>query len=140
MNKVEIIITNNRIPELKAKFPNLVQEIIDKTALDVQRFAIELMQMPKSGRTYKRGSKSHQASAPGEAPAIDTGNLVNSIEVKHPKKLLATVGPSDVEYAAVLEFGSEDGKIAARPFMSPAAEKARPKFIQALMQLESRLR
>jgi hypothetical protein len=85
MNKVEIIITNNRIPELKAKFPNLVQEIIDKTALDVQRFAIELMQMPKSGRTYKRGSKSHQASAPGEAPAIDTGNLVNSIEVKHPK-------------------------------------------------------
>jgi len=140
MSRVEIVITDNRIPELKVKFPNLVQAIIDKTAMDVQRFAIELMQMPKSGRTYKRGSKSHQASAPGEAPAIDTGNLANSIQVKHPKKLLATVGPGDVEYAVPLEFGSENGKLMARPFMGPAAEKARPNFIQALTQLESRLR
>jgi hypothetical protein len=34
---------------------------------------------PKTGRVYRRGRKTHRASAPGEPPAVDTGDLVKSI-------------------------------------------------------------
>ncbi len=40
------------------------------------------MRGPKSGRVYRRKSVVHRASAPGEAPAIDTGILRFSIAVK----------------------------------------------------------
>jgi hypothetical protein len=38
----------------------------------------------KTGRTYKRynPTRTHRASAPGEAPASDTGNLVSNIMVQ----------------------------------------------------------
>lgn len=36
----------------------------------------------KTGRTYKRRSVIHQASAPGEYPASDTGRLANSFSVQ----------------------------------------------------------
>jgi HK97 gp10 family phage protein len=63
----------------------------------------------------------HQASAPGEPPAIDTGNLVNSIKTElvssNEQSALAQVG-TGVEYAEPLEFGTS--RIAPRPFMRPA--------------------
>ena len=46
----------------------------------------------RSGKTYKRGSKTHQASAAGEFPKTDTGNLVNNITVERDGKHAVTVG------------------------------------------------
>jgi HK97 gp10 family phage protein len=89
----------------------------------------------KSGRTYKRGNVVHRASAPGEAPASDTGRLVNSINTEV-SGLEATVkaGGGIVTYAKHLEHGTRH--IAARPFMFPALEKSkafiRTRFEQAL--------
>src|SRR4051794_3668243 len=80
----------------------------------------------KSGRTYKRGNVIHRASAPGEAPASDTGRLVNSINTEVNKSALEAVvkaGSGLVKYAKYLEFGTF--KIAARPFMFPALEKSK---------------
>jgi len=79
----------------------------------------------KSGRTYKRRTVSHKASAPGEAPASDTGRLVNSLHAQAggPGEALAIAGSSSVKYAKMLEFGTS--KIAARPFMIPALEKSK---------------
>ena len=39
---------------------------------------------PKSGRTYEKYNprRTHKASAPGQAPASDTGNLVRNIIVR----------------------------------------------------------
>jgi hypothetical protein len=83
----------------------------------------------KTGRIYKKSKtgKSHQASAPGEAPASDTGNLVNSIEARIENK---TTGVVDIgaEYAAPLEFGTEDKRIARRPFVTPSVEEHRESF------------
>ena len=80
----------------------------------------------KSGRVYKRRSVTHRTSAPGEAPASDTGRLVNSLhaEAGNPGEALAIAGGSSVKYATTLEFGTS--KMAARPFMVPALEKSRP--------------
>jgi hypothetical protein len=70
----------------------------------------------KSGRIYKRGNKTHQASARGEAPAIDTGFLANSIQTEFPNRTtgIVTVG---AEYGRVLE------EILDRPFVRPAIDK-----------------
>lgn len=67
----------------------------------------------------------HTASAPGQAPASDTGTLVNSIYVDRDGVARMTVG-SRLAYAAYLEFGTR--KIAPRPAWVPAVEKARPEF------------
>ena len=81
----------------------------------------------KTGRTYRRGNVTHRASAPGEAPASDTGRLVNSINSSLTGSSLTAVtvaGRGTVKYAAVLEFGTS--RIAPRPFLFPALERTKP--------------
>lgn len=79
----------------------------------------------KTGRVYRRRTVTHRASAPGEAPASDTGRLVNSITAYPAKagEAVAVAGRGSVKYARMLEFGTT--KISARPFMLPAMEKSR---------------
>lgn len=89
---------------------------------------------PATGRVYAKYSprRSHQASAPGETPASDTGRLASSITVKFDVDALgATVGvhgdsQGNADYAARLEFGTKD--MAARPFLFPAFERVKRKF------------
>lgn len=133
----EIVITDNRIPELQKRFPEVVQAIVDKTAFDLVALALGSMRGPKHGLLYPRGKKMHRASAPGEAPAMDTGNLANSFEVEHPDSCEAIVSVHG-EYAQYLEFGTEH--MAPRPFLTPAANKVRGKFLEALEQLEAKLK
>jgi len=88
----------------------------------------------KTGRVYQRGTVSHTASAPGQAPANDTGRLVNSFNVSQSADKLAVQiksGGATVDYAVALEYGTE--KMAPRPFMKPALEKSRA-FIEARME------
>jgi HK97 gp10 family phage protein len=80
----------------------------------------------KTGRVYKRGNVTHRASAPGEAPASDTGRLVNSFvtglnRVAGGLSSFIIAGGGTVKYARILEFGTT--KMAPRPFMFPALEK-----------------
>lgn len=70
-------------------------------------------------------SLTHRASAPGQAPASDTGTLTGSIYVERRGEYAVTVG-SRLAYAAYLEFGTR--KIAKRPAWIPAIEKNRPEF------------
>lgn len=94
-------------------------------AEDVRGEAIRLiLETTKSGRVYVRRSTTHQASAPGEPPASDTGRLVNSIRVDPSRldQLVATV-VAGTGYAAHLEYGT--ARMAARPFMRPALANRR---------------
>ena len=81
----------------------------------------------KTGRIYRRRTVTHQASAPGEAPATDTGRLVNSITAypapQGKRESTVVAGRGTVLYAALLEFGTRH--IAARPFLFPALEKCK---------------
>ena len=87
----------------------------------IERHTKNLMTGTRSGRAYTIGGKTHIASAPGEPPAVDTGNLKNSLRVLEVTDDYASFGTS-VDYAADLEFGSR--RIAARPFLRPAAENS----------------
>jgi hypothetical protein len=74
-------------------------------------------------RSISAGSVSgagHVASAPGEPPNRDTGELQSKLENVETGPLTAEVR-SNAEYAATLEFGSSN--VAARPYMRPARDK-----------------
>lgn len=82
--------------------------------LAVGHRAVSLMQGrilsgPKSGRTYG----AHRASAPGESPASETGELVNGFSVT------SRPGGAEVhnsaEHWSLLEYGTS--KMAPRPFV-----------------------
>lgn len=66
-------------------------------------------------------NKPHTASAKGEAPASDTGNLVNSIRAKEYSGLRAEV-TARAKYSGYLEDDLD------RPFLEPAYEKVEPKL------------
>lgn len=98
---------------------------VNRGALKIHATIIRSFVTSKSGRTYQRGTIKHIASAPGEAPARDTGFLGQSIlfvlvpvtvdDRYKEAKVMATA-----PYALALEFGREDKTITARPFMRPA--------------------
>jgi len=77
----------------------------------------------KSGKFYKRGSKEHQASAPGQAPAVDMGELARSIifDVREQSLEVEVGAKAGAPYAKFLEFGT--AKMKPRPFLGPAVEK-----------------
>jgi hypothetical protein len=78
---------------------------------------IALMTGPKSGRRYKVGRTTYQASAPGQAPAVRTGFLRTSItinKVNDYEYFISIAAP----YGKILEFKKN------RPFAIPASTKA----------------
>ena len=100
------------------------------TKSNISVFAIQavdsIMRESKTGRTYKRGSVTHQASAEGEAPASNTGFLVNNVYQKITRNGLTGIVESRAGYSAFLEYGTQ--KMGARPYMFPALEKTRQNF------------
>ena len=86
----------------------------------------------KSGRTYMRGGKPHTASAAGEAPATDTGKLIEGITTKVKTEGTKVIGQiiansfNVTPYAKDLEFGTTNMR--PRPYMQPALEKNRPQI------------
>jgi HK97 gp10 family phage protein len=88
-----------------------------------------ILREPKTGRQYGR----HTASAPGEAPASDTGRLVQSIRVEH-KGLQGSVIVG-ADYGLFLERGTS--RMSPRPFMTRAAKNSIKK-IEAIIAAELR--
>lgn len=117
---------------LKEDLVTPFREVINGGAQLIRGEAIKSIQTgPKSGRVYEKYNprRTHKASAPGEAPASDTGNLVSQIRVKEENKDLIKV-ESNATYSSFLEFGTS--KMLARPFLFPATERSRPKITQAV--------
>ncbi len=85
----------------------------------------------KTGRIYRRYNpfRIHQASAPGQAPASDTGKLAASIEAEvDPIQFTLTLAAG--QHARELEYGTH--KMAARPFLRRTMLEFRERIIAAL--------
>lgn len=121
----------SRIAEVKAELTRRADLLSFRLAHQLRNNAIEAIQSgQKSGRIYKRGAITHQASAPGEAPASDTGALVRSIRVDHqPGTGRASVVVA-ADYAGYLEFGTR--KMAPRPFIRPSIAKLKAEAPEVL--------
>lgn len=133
MSGGRIVVKFNHFQEIAAQMPNAVGKIVRKTARDIEADAEQSMEGPKSGQMYG----AHQASAPGEAPAVDTGNLKGSIDTEMTSKTTAVVAVG-AEYGAHLEYGTR--KMTMRPYMRPAAERKARAFVDAMRALEVHLR
>ena len=135
--------TTIKIKGLEPTLKNLrlLQNGLDKELTNVLRGGGQLIRGeairsiqtgPKSARTYEKYNprRTHKASAPGQAPASDTGNLVSQImSVADGKNTLVE---SRAEYSKFLEFGTS--KMLPRPFLFPASEKSTKKIVQVLIQ------
>ena len=92
-----------------------------RSALVVKSYAQEQIQRgTASGNPRGDGSF---ASAPGEFPKTDTGNLVSNISTQVKKEGQTVVGMiiSSAEYSKHLEFGTRN--MAPRPFMQPSLDR-----------------
>jgi HK97 gp10 family phage protein len=80
-----------------------------------------LVRAPQGHKFWARlRSTPHQASAPGEPPASDTGHLLMSIDTSvDPQKLTGNVNFGS-KYANWLEYGTR--YMEPRPFARPAAQ------------------
>ena len=90
----------------------------------------------KSGIVYRRRGVEHQASAPGEPPASDTGHLVNSIESNPNADDISTTVAAKTVYAARMEFGfvgtdsiGRKYDQAPRPFLRPALANVKDQLV-----------
>ena len=109
------------------------QEVVKGGAQLIRGEAIKSIQSgAKSGVMYQKYNprREHRASAPGQAPASDTGNLVSKIIVKQKSSDVTNV-ESNANYSAFLEYGTS--KMEARPFMFPAFEKSKKPIINAVL-------
>lgn len=136
------IIFKNYIPQVINELNGQLKNRMADACVAVREEAINSMREPKSGRIYEtyfftlfgrvvpigKRWKPHQASAPGEPPAIDTGELVQSITFQ--VKDNGTVGEvgSDKKHGLYMEYGTS--KILPRPWLKPAFENSRDKIIE----------
>jgi phage gpG-like protein len=113
-----------------------VEKAVAATALEALTDVRRAIQgPPKTGREYPRGAngeKIHRASAPGEAPATDTGALVSSTYFTKVDDYTAAIG-SRLDYAFWLEFGTL--RMEPRPSWVPAAEKNAPRLEKRLARI-----
>jgi hypothetical protein len=90
---------------------------------------------PTTGVVYNRGpgqnrSAVHQSSAPGEAPALDTGRLWASLYFRQVNRLQAEIG-ANAKYGSALEFGT--ARVQPRPAWLPAVLREQPRFRQEIL-------
>jgi hypothetical protein len=129
-----VVVQFNRMPAIADAMRAEASRVVRETAYTIEADIKTQMTAGKSGRTYG----DHVASAPGEAPAVDTGALINSIQTDaKPMSLTATVY-TPMDYAPHLEYGTVH--MAARPSFTPAAERARAPFVARMRAMLGRLR
>lgn len=112
---------------LKRNFKNGIRKAMIDISFEVKSEAKRLiLDPPKTGRIYpvylKRLKKKiyHQSSAPYEAPANLTGQLMKSIRSKvgsQGNRFTLSAGNNRVSYAADLEFGNIRRNLLPRPYL-----------------------
>jgi hypothetical protein len=145
---MSVAIQVNGLNEVRAAIARFGDEVaaqvgkaVDATALETLTDVRKAIQgPPKTGREYPRGvngDKIHRASAPGQAPATDTGALVASTYFTKVDDLTAAIG-SRLDYAFFLEFGTM--KMEPRPSWVPAAERNAPRLQKRLEKIIAQAR
>lgn len=118
-----------KLAALDTRIKRPLRDVIAKGALWVERDAKSSVQRgPKSGRVYQKylPRRQHQASAPGEPPATDTGKLAALITHVIDLDGLGAQVEAQADYAIHLEFGTV--QMSARPFLFPALERNKRKI------------
>jgi HK97 gp10 family phage protein len=140
---------NNKLRKMDVDMRRESTKQLTKAAMAIRNDAVmAIRNPPKTGTQYGKmrdikkvnwnlkgadaaRKRIHQASAPGEAPAWDTGHLAGSISVVSDETRVAATVAVKADYASALEFGTRN--MGERPFLRPAIEKNKhliPKYIK----------
>lgn len=115
-----------------------VNQLLEKAALEAEtEMKNSITEGGKSGITYIRNDREHTASAPGQAPANDTGKLAGGINYNRISDNLHEIKIT-TEYALALEVGTS--RMAARPFIMPAILKVKRRLKRRLTMLSKKKR
>lgn len=127
-------VLGNNLGELQGQIRGACYEETRDTMDSIKAEVLRLMHIPGRGRIYTRNGHTHQASAPGQAPAADTGGLIAQIEVGVAWEGDNVVGiiHNDHPAAAALEYGAPGRNLAPRPAFTPAGEKVRKRIAGSL--------
>lgn len=102
-------------PEFEARIRRgAMQGVMEGIGYVDARAVFLITNPPKTGRLYRRRGVVHQASAPGEAPASDTGTLVNARRIEADEQRVAARLIFSSRHAGWLEHGTP--KMEPRPF------------------------
>jgi len=121
---VNIKLVFNHLPAVAPAAKARLAQVVAQTAKGIREDVHKEMQSPKHGRHYVIGGKPHVASAPGEAPAVFSSDLIDSIKEEMVGPLTYIVPAEGIQ--AWWEFGLRG--YPARPYFRPAVDKTRPKF------------
>lgn len=132
---------NTQLDRLKADIPIALRDAIRGIANDTRNTAMDSFLQPKSGRVYRPGTaKEHRASAPGEPPASDSGDLLGHVTVAARGKY-TDVG-AEVLHGLYLEEGTKvQGvwHVEPRPWLLPAYEEHEHRVESAIVRHLGRL-
>lgn len=118
-----------RLQEIIRTSPGKLDKALQEMAVEIVADMQSSMGSSPPGRSYTHGNVTHVASQAGYPPNVDTGRLRASLHSRKVKALHYQV-EDGTEYGFYLEAGTSN--MAARPFMRPAFEKARQKFIATI--------
>jgi len=129
---------NRKLDSLKVEANAITKQMISTTAAATRDNAVNGIKRPpktgevyttrfytnKQGRAIPYGTRpAHQASAPGQYPADDTGLLAANINITTTNLgLTARVG-TPLMYGRYLEYGTS--KMHARPWLRPSLQRTR---------------
>ena len=134
-----------KLKNIDKKYQKAIITELEDTAIEIRNEAISSMRStPKTGLTYPRqkGKKMHIASSPGNAPAVDTGDLIKSLIIDTRPgggaftdfEVEVGTNITDPPYGSYLEFGTKEGELmAARPWLQPAIDK-KTKFLESRLK------
>lgn len=134
-----------RLQDLPLDMRNGIGKALAASVVEMDGYAKQKIQGgARSGRVYKRRSVSHRASAPGEFPKSDTGQLVSSLFFRVGADRLSAMFGTRLNYGAYLEFGTS--RMRARPWLRPtfqanvkkAQERVRAAVLEALKKATRR--
>lgn len=98
----------------------------------VNKIKLSMRNTPKANYFYKRGQKRHYPSKKGNPPAVDSGDLINSIIFDDPKSLQVEIG-STMVHGRILE----ESKKLNRKWLMPAYEENEDDIVERIMKSAS---
>lgn len=126
----------SQLKKIEKKAVDAAKKIVYTATNYVRNEAVQsIVRNPRRGPEVVRYNprRTVKVSAPGDPPASDTGNLATLISSEIDGDGLGGKAISRADYSKALEYGTS--KMEARPFMQPAAEKARPLIKRELKRL-----
>lgn len=123
--------------KMRTRMNGNARKVITRRAFIMRADLMQRLSKPGGGNKYRRGSRWHTASAPGEAPAPDTGRYRSSIGMTFFRGgLAAEVGTNLKPYPGYLEpppIGDTRG-ISNRPAFGPMWDEHRELYIADMAQ------